>query len=146
MRPTVLLASATLILAACASPAGEGSSTSALTQSNAPPSAVASVSSAGGTAATPDCDVAFSEAAAIDDMHDAVEDLDRAVVDCVSLDDWAAASAANPGAIEAGVDPFEFLGNRCDSGQGLATTSLCHELLAACGNPPYRDTTYCLSQ
>lgn len=90
------------------------------------------------------CEQDFAAAAAIDDTHDSVEDLDPAILKCVSLDEWGAANAANPAALD-GVDPFEYLGNRCDFGDGLSSTRLCKALLAACGTQPYADTTYCLT-
>jgi hypothetical protein len=91
------------------------------------------------------CDLAFADAAAVGDMEDTVEDLDPTVRACTSLDEWGTASAANPAALD-GVDPFEFLGNRCDFGEGLSATDLCRALLAACGEAPYADTSYCLTQ
>jgi hypothetical protein len=91
------------------------------------------------------CELAFADAAAVGDMEDTVEDLDPAVRACTTLDEWGAASAASAAALD-GVDPFEFLGNRCDFGDGLSATDLCGALLAACGEPPYADTTYCLTR
>lgn len=91
------------------------------------------------------CELAFADAAAVGDMEDTVEDLDPAVRACTSLEEWGAANAANPAALD-GVDPFEFLGNRCDVGDGLSATNLCGALLAACGEAPYADTTYCLAR
>jgi hypothetical protein len=79
------------------------------------------------------CDRAFAAAASVDEMHDTVEDLYPAVRACTSVGDWVAASAANPGAISAGVDPRVFLGNVCGSrGTGLRGTALCRELRKSC--------------
>ena len=91
------------------------------------------------------CTEAFADAAAVDDAEDTVEDLDPAVRACTSLDEWGAASAANPAALD-GVDPIEFLGNRCDLGDGLSARELCGALLAACSEAPYADTSYCLTR
>lgn len=90
------------------------------------------------------CQGAFAAAAAIPPFEDSVEDLDPAVRDCVTLEEWGAGADANPGAIERGVDPYEYLGNRCDdSGAGLLSTVLCQELVAACDTPPYSEITFC---
>jgi len=91
------------------------------------------------------CELAFADAAAVGDTEDTVEDLDPAVRACTSLEEWGSASATNPAALD-GVNPFEFLGNRCHSGEGLSGTDLCGALLAACGEAPYADTTYCLTR
>ena len=91
------------------------------------------------------CELSFADAAAVSDTQDTVEDLDPAVRACTSLEEWGAASAAYPGALD-GANPFEFLGNRCDVGEGLSATNLCGLLLAACGEAPYADTTYCRAQ
>jgi hypothetical protein len=74
------------------------------------------------------CDAAFVEAAAIDDMQDTVEDLDPAVRTCATADEWSLAAASHPGAIAEGVDPIEFLTNRCLYGEGLADTTLCRTI------------------
>jgi hypothetical protein len=60
-------------------------------------------------------------------MHDTVTDLDPAVAACTTVAEWTAASAAHPGAISAGVDPAEFLRNRCDESY-LASTALCQSV------------------
>ena len=72
------------------------------------------------------CDAAFRNAAAIDDMHDTVEDLDPAIKACRTVAEWSAASARHPKALD-GVPPEVFLRNRCDFG-GLQTP-LCAEIL-----------------
>jgi hypothetical protein len=74
------------------------------------------------------CQAAFKAAAAIDDMHDSVEDLDPAIRACRTMDEWLAASVKYPKAINAGVDPRIFLANRCFYGTGLAGTPLCRSL------------------
>jgi hypothetical protein len=71
------------------------------------------------------CADAFAAAAAVDDLHDAVEDLNPAVLACMTLAEWTAASIAHPGAISEGVDPAEFLRNRCAAGGELASSALC---------------------
>lgn len=78
----------------------------------------------GGGGETP-CEAAFKAAAAIDDMHDSVEDLDPAVRACTTMNEWLAASAKYPKAINDGVDPRIYVGNRCLYGTGLAGTPLC---------------------
>lgn len=125
-----------MFLAAC-SPTPAGSPTPNLPTEPQPATTEPAISEA--------CQRAFAAAAAVDEMQDTVTDLDPAVQACVSLDEWAAGSASNPTALD-GADPWEFLGNRCNSGEGLAETTLCGELLASCGVDPYADTTYCVIQ
>lgn len=71
------------------------------------------------------CDAAFAEAAAVDEMQDTVEDLYPAAHACTSVEDWAAASERNPGAID--VDPEVFLGNMCLSPE-VADAHLCTDV------------------
>ena len=61
-----------------------------------------------------ECNAAFAEAAAVDEMQDTVEDLVPAIEACTSIEDWAAASDLNPAALE-GTDPETFLTNMCAS-------------------------------
>lgn len=72
------------------------------------------------------CEAAFRNAAAVDDMHDTVEDLDPAIRACRTVAEWSAASARYPGALD-GVPPEVFLRNRCDFG-GFQTP-ICDEIL-----------------
>jgi hypothetical protein len=81
------------------------------------------------------CDTAFAEAAAIDEMQDTVEDLDPAVRTCATGDEWSAAAASHPGAIDEGIDPIEFLTNRCLYAEGLADTTLCRTRGVAAATP-----------
>ena len=74
------------------------------------------------------CNAAFAAAAAVDVMLDTVEDLDPAVAACTSVAEWRAPAEANPGAIEEGVDPVEFLGNRCSFGEGLRQLGVFREV------------------
>jgi hypothetical protein len=71
----------------------------------------ACISRAGSTTAS-QCDRDFADAAAIDPSRDSVEDLDPAVRDCQTLDEWKAAAQAHPDALD-GADPIVFLSNRC---------------------------------
>jgi hypothetical protein len=117
-----------LLVTACTGPPGT---------SPPPPPVIASVAPTAplNAVATPSdaplvskaCDDAFAAAAAIDDMHDTVTDLDPAVAACTTLAEWTAASVAHPGAISEGVDPAEFLRNRCDESY-LASTALCQSV------------------
>jgi len=76
------------------------------------------------------CNAAMAEAAAVDDMRDTVEDVDPAILACSTIDDFAAAIANNPGAVE--VDARTWLGNRCaDTAAPVITQSaLCREFAA----------------
>lgn len=108
------------------------------------------------TAATPSptstplsaaCDAAFARAAAVDEMLDTVADLYPAVRVCPTIEQWVAASSKNPGAIAAGVDPREFLGNVCTAGAGgtLSAEPLCQQATKACkADPAFADLTYCV--
>jgi hypothetical protein len=73
------------------------------------------------------CEAAFRQAAAIDPMQDTVSDLDAAVRDCTTEDEWAAASRAFPDALD-GAPPGEFLRNRCAFDAALAKTTLCKSI------------------
>jgi hypothetical protein len=75
------------------------------------------------------CGSAFAAAAAIGDMEDTVEDLDPAILVCRSVDEWIAASEANPGALD-GVDPVVHLTNRClyATNPDISWTVLCESL------------------
>lgn len=94
------------------------------------------------------CDNAFAHAAAVGEMQDAVEDLYPAVRACTSMDEWVAASEANPGAISDGVDPLVFLGNVCGSlTAGLENTDLCQQAKAACDtNESLANSLVCLPE
>jgi len=92
------------------------------------------------------CDADWAAAAAIDDLSDTVQELDPAVRSCATLAAWGAASDAYPAALD-GVDPWTFLGNRCDdSAADLASTPLCRELLASCDTQPYASAVFCLTR
>ena len=73
---------------------------------------------------TQECGAAFAEAAAVDDMQDTVDDLIPAIEACVSVEDWTAASGANPAALD-DVDPLTFLENACAN---LDVEGLCAEV------------------
>ncbi len=68
----------------------------------------------------------MAAAAAVSDNEDTNEDLDPAIKACSTLAEFAAASLKHPKALD-GVDPAEYLGNRCDN-QELASTALCKSL------------------
>jgi hypothetical protein len=74
-----------------------------------------------------------------------VEDLDPPMRVRTTIDERGAASAANPAALD-DVSPFEFLGNRCNYGEGLSRRLHAAPVLSACGVMPYADTTYCLTR
>lgn len=78
---------------------------------------------------TPDCEARFKDAAAVDDLQDTVSDFYPALQQCEGLDDWVAASAAVPDALD-GVDPIVFAYNACTSG-GPTESTTCVEALAA---------------
>ena len=72
------------------------------------------------------CEKMWSDAAAISDFQDSVEDLDPAIRACKSLQEWTSAAAKYPLALD-GVDPVLFLSNRCFYGNQLGT--LCQWLV-----------------
>lgn len=131
MQPWVrrrVLAAAVVLLAGCTS-TPDGSPSAAEQPGEAPSSS---------------CVAAFEAAAAVDEMSDTVQDFDPAVVACLTLAAWGAANDAVPAALD-GVDPWTFLGNRCDDpAADLTETPLCQELLASCGVQPYADSVFCL--
>lgn len=72
------------------------------------------------------CEEAFSEAAAVDEMQDLIEDLFPAVHACSTLDEWAAASDAYPDALD-GANPELFLTNICANYSEIADAELCRQ-------------------
>lgn len=64
------------------------------------------------------CEKMWSDAAAISEFQDTVEDLDPAIRACKSLQEWTSAAAKYPLALD-GVDPVLFLSNRCFYGSQL---------------------------
>jgi hypothetical protein len=134
-----------LLLAACSSPASTASTPSA---SSTPSSTTASTSTSDAspsTTVTAACNSA-SAAAAVDVMTDTVSDLYPAVRACASVAEWVAAANGNPGAISAGVDPREFLGNVCASGTaGMSAEALCKQAVQLCKtDPEVAKLTYCI--
>lgn len=75
-------------------------------------------------ATTSACESAVAAAAAIDDMSDTVSDLDPAIRNCATIEDLRAAAAKYPKAFD-GVDPVEFVRNRCASSSGPTAAGLC---------------------
>ena len=129
-----------LLAAGCAS-AGQASPSSNATPTNAPS---ANDPTASDSVVAP-CDAAFAQAAAVDAMHDTIEDLYPAVEACTTLDAWVAASDANPGAVSEGVDPLIVLGNICGNNTDLAATDLCGQAKTACQSAPVlQETMICL--
>jgi hypothetical protein len=80
---------------------------------------------AAGGLPTPACDQAFAEVAA--EAPGDLAAMEQAVDDCLSLDDWIAAGAANPAALD-GEDPIVVAENVCDGGGQVAEAPLCQEL------------------
>ena len=89
---------------------------------------IAAVAACGGVSATATvgsaCAAVFRQAAEIDPAQDTVSDLDDAVRVCRNEDEWRAASAAFPKALD-GAGPGVFLRNRCAYAPDLADTPLC---------------------
>lgn len=79
----------------------------------ASPARAENAAAAAPTTSSDQCVAEFQRAAAIDDMHDEVTDLDNAMALCGSIDAWVNANVVT-GAIEG--DPVEFLLNRCKYG------------------------------
>lgn len=77
------------------------------------------------TTSSDQCIAEFQRAAAIDDMHDDVTDLDNAMALCGSIDAWVAANDVTQ-AIEG--DPVEFLLNRCKYGPENRKGHACAEV------------------
>ena len=70
------------------------------------------------------CEAAFQKAAEVSDMEDTVDDLNQAFIDCQTEEEFIAASAKFPGALD-GVDPDTFMDNRCEFGPFNKQNSLC---------------------
>ena len=71
------------------------------------------------------CAQDFSIAASIDAFQDTIEDLDPALTDCKSIEEWVLADAEYPRALDS-VSPRTFLKNRCHfGGPALKKTFLC---------------------
>jgi hypothetical protein len=81
---------------------------------------------AAGALPTPDCDAAFARAAG--GAAGSVDDLGPAARDCISLDDWIAADAAHPAALD-GADPATAVRDACEADDDLADAPLCEEVL-----------------
>jgi hypothetical protein len=62
-------------------------------------------------------------------MQDTIEDLYPAIRACKTVDEWTAASTANPDALD-GADPVVFLTNAClyATASDIAVTDLCNSL------------------
>ena len=82
---------------------------------------------AGGPQQLSACQEAIAKAAAIDAMQDTVGDLDQAIRDCESLQEFAEAAEDYPDALD-GVDAETFIGNRCEFEASLAEAAICREL------------------
>ena len=82
------------------------------------------------------CAQAFSIAASIDTFNDTAEDLDPALNDCKSIEEWDLAATEYPKALD-GVSPRTFLKNRCRFGvAALKETFLC-EVRAGMRDPVF---------
>jgi hypothetical protein len=81
---------------------------------------------AGASSSETACEAAFRAAAAVDPMADTNEDLNAAIQACTSLEEWVAASAQHPDALD-GVDPESYLATRCARAE-LAGATLCQSL------------------
>jgi hypothetical protein len=78
------------------------------------------------------CGQAFARVAQVGEMQDTVEDLYGPAKECTDLDDWSAGAAANPGAIDSGVDPVVFAYNMCTSApDDVAASTVCSEAISA---------------
>lgn len=70
------------------------------------------------------CEEAFAEAAAVDEMQDSNEDLFPAVRACANVEEWTAASAQHPDALD-GADPEFYLTNLCANYPEISSEPLC---------------------
>lgn len=114
-----------LAVTGCSS-GGSGSDTTTTSNSNTTASSSSDTSAASAESA---CNQAFSQAASISDMQDTVEDLYPAIRACKTVDEWSAASAAHPDALD-GADPIVFLTNACRYADvsDIEQTVLCQSL------------------
>lgn len=70
------------------------------------------------------CESAVREAAEVSGMEDTVEDLDDAIRECGSLEEFEAAAEQFPDALD-GTDARTFIANRCEFEPSLANSALC---------------------
>lgn len=70
------------------------------------------------------CDQAFAAAAQVDEMQDTIDDMLPAVRACDSVEEWKAASAAYPDALD-GADAETVLANMCASRDEINDAPLC---------------------
>jgi hypothetical protein len=73
------------------------------------------------------CEWAMKMAASIDEMHDAITDLDPAIQQCQSLDEFERAARKFPAALD-GADARVVLAFRCDSPPTVAQEPVCLEV------------------
>lgn len=74
------------------------------------------------------CDKAFSAAVAVSTIGEASEragDLDEAIRSCELTVDFVEAAGTHPGAIPAGVDPLQYLADRCKAAPDLTQLKIC---------------------
>jgi hypothetical protein len=126
-RLIVVLSALLLLTASCGDDDGAGTpvTTEPAPERDATQQTIAEEAAAG--LPTPACDAAFARAAATDPAG-SVDDLDAAARDCISLDDWIAADASHPAALD-GADPVTAVGDACQADDDLAGTPLCEEVL-----------------
>ena len=76
------------------------------------------------------CLLAFEQAAAVDVARSTVSDLYPAALACETVEEWAAASATHPGALD-GADPATFARNMCLSAPpDVRAGQLCEPIIA----------------
>lgn len=82
----------------------------------------------GGTsAAASACEVAFADAAEVDEAQDAQSDLWPAFEECADLAEFTAASQEHPSVLD-GVDPEIYATNQCEYEPEVAGTPVCASL------------------
>ncbi len=74
------------------------------------------------------CEAEFRRSAARDHTLGRGRGLEQAIRVCESLEEWTAASAAHPGALD-GIDPETFLRHSCRNGIFLNAEPLCASVL-----------------
>lgn len=124
MRAVAATAILAFVLVGCGSDetAGDGPTTEAVsTQTESEQAERATYSE--------ECGRAMEAAASVGDMQDTVEDTDPAIIACVTVDAFSAASADYPAALD-GTDVTTWLTNRCQYAEDpdVQSSEICAEI------------------
>ena len=74
------------------------------------------------------CEQAMKTASEISDMQDTVEDVDPAIQECGSMQEFISASSKFPKALD-GIDEETFVTNRCTYNSSLQNTAICKSII-----------------